>query len=274
MKESYKETDNLKEDFVTINIFFEENGISTPVELRVDNEQYNKITKVLEKYHLKLTPKKIAGAIVFTLAAVGVGYAVKKKIETRRVYPELQGEKEREFEEIFDQYHQRILNYVRFHLPNSQDAEDVTSQVFESAYNTYGNFVPNPGYDENILRRAWLYKIAKSKISRYYRDQERSDRYLMSVDIDDPSVQNLFKVSSKDSGVDKEKYLNTLISAINSLEEDEKTLIFLKYFAGLPDKEIAYVLENTVGGIKSKHHRIKQWIIDYFVVSGDLSSNK
>jgi RNA polymerase sigma-70 factor (ECF subfamily) len=102
--------------------------------------------------------------------------ASQKKRKSRAVQP---GEEEarliqrakrnsRIFGEVYERYVRRIYTYIYYRTGNHEDAEDLTSRVFQKAY------VHLPRYENQGLPfSAWLYRIAHNIVANWYRDQSR-----------------------------------------------------------------------------------------------------
>lgn len=73
------------------------------------------------------------------------------------------------FEQLYDNFAQRIFRYIRQKIQCQQEAEDVLQEVFIKAYKGIANL---PLEDLNFT--AWLYRIAGNSINDYFRKKYRS----------------------------------------------------------------------------------------------------
>lgn len=69
-------------------------------------------------------------------------------------------------EEIYNQYHQQVYHYCYGVLQQRQDAEDITAQTFETAYQ---KFEQTKGYDK---QSTWLIQIARNHMSNKFRKKD------------------------------------------------------------------------------------------------------
>jgi RNA polymerase sigma-70 factor (ECF subfamily) len=155
------------------------------------------------------------------------------------------------FEVLYQENYQRILNFIKKRVGNEQDAEDITSYVFEKAYQKLGDFKW-----QGISPTSWLYTIARNAIIDHYR---RSSKYKDDLDVDDAKIADMTK-----GQVDLLAELfddfeaKSLYSAISKLETDDQYLIYYKYFEDLANSEIAQRLEMTETNVGTKLHRLRK----------------
>ena len=79
------------------------------------------------------------------------------------------------FGELYEQYVERIYNYVYYRTGNAEDAEDLTARIFFKAMQHIGNY-----HDRGLPFSAWLYRIAHNLVANWHRD--RSRRKIISLD--------------------------------------------------------------------------------------------
>nr|WP_289137002.1 RNA polymerase sigma factor [uncultured Brevibacillus sp.] len=72
------------------------------------------------------------------------------------------------FRDVFDSYHKRIYNYMRYRVSDLCEAEELTSQVFEKVLQKLSTFRPDRAPFE-----VWLFSIAHHTVNDYYRKQKR-----------------------------------------------------------------------------------------------------
>jgi RNA polymerase sigma factor (sigma-70 family) len=72
------------------------------------------------------------------------------------------------FGEVYKRYYKKIFNYIRRRVKSKSICEDLTSEVFEKAYNAIDDFKW-----QGISISAWLFRIAKNLLTDYYRKSGR-----------------------------------------------------------------------------------------------------
>ena len=155
------------------------------------------------------------------------------------------------FRLIYDKWLTPIYRYVYARLRNQQDAEDVTSQVFLSAFQGLDRY-KDKGYFS-----AWLYGIARNKIREFNRSHNMSD-----VAIDDLSQQeilNSLSIMEDDGQVDLE-FLN---NKIRTLVDKDQELVYLRYVAQLKYAEIGIIVNKSPGAVKKRLYRIQSLLKTY-----------
>ncbi len=149
------------------------------------------------------------------------------------------------FGSIYDEYAPKIYRFIFLKLGgNKGDAEDLTHEVFLSAWKSMESFdirgVPFGSY---------LYKVARNAVIDYWRTKKRS------LDID--SVPD--EIFSNDPEVAEEMDFKADIEAVKRcigyLEPTYQDVLIMKFVEDMPNKEIAKSLEKTEGAIRVIQHR-------------------
>lgn len=154
------------------------------------------------------------------------------------------------FDSLYSRYVGVIGKFISYRISSTADCEDLTANVFWQAWQ-YA--VKNKGKEVKNFR-ALLYKIARNEIANFYRAQGHIPQ---TVELDDPDEyleiadihEDLFKkqLSAEDS--------DYLIECVQKLPEPYREIIALRYFEELEIKEIANVIEKTLGNTNVLIHR-------------------
>ncbi len=150
------------------------------------------------------------------------------------------------FGQLYRRYVKRIYNYHYHHTGNVADAEDLTSRTFYRALRHIGRYQPR---GEGTFQ-AWLFRIAHNLVVNWYRDHQPQRHIALE------SVEPLSSPlpAPYDRIIRAEEYAR-LRRALESLPEDRKTLIILKFVERMTNAEIAAVMGKTEGAIKALYHR-------------------
>lgn len=138
---------------------------------------------------------------------------------------------ESDFSQVYEQHVWRVYGFFAYRLRSRLDAEDLTQQTFERALRAWEQFDP-----ERAAPGTWLVAIARNLlVDHYRRDRSAQERPLgpedsMGVVYIDP-----------DLGLDPD-----LAEALDSLGEQEREVIALRFGANLTGREIAEQLEISV----------------------------
>jgi RNA polymerase sigma-70 factor (ECF subfamily) len=147
---------------------------------------------------------------------------------------------------LYEQYVDKIYNYVYYRTGNHHDAEDLTAKVFYQAMNHIPRYV-----QRGAPFSSWLYRIAHNLVANWYRD--RSRRQVISLD----------RLASIGRGGEDGPFEQTaqseqreeLLSAIHRLPADRQQLLILKFVERMPNAEIGQIMGRSEGAIKSLYHR-------------------
>lgn len=144
---------------------------------------------------------------------------------------------------IFDTYYDPVYRYIYRHLHHAETAEDLTADVFRTLLEKL-----NTKNGPNKFLKAWLYKVAQSLIV----DEVRRNKYRQADVIDDEHQDDNQVVAPQ---VEQLLQRRSVLRAMRHLTGKQQSVLYLKFFQGLKQTEIAYALDMTVGTVKSLQHR-------------------
>jgi RNA polymerase sigma-70 factor, ECF subfamily len=156
----------------------------------------------------------------------------------------IQGDHEA-FGKLYEDYVERIFNYVYYRTGNQHDAEDLTARVFFRAMRRI------PQYQERGLPvSAWLYRIAHNLVANWHRDRGRrpeislDEGYTAIPHSEHPEI-TLLQLEEQDH----------LLKIIRDLPPERQQLIILKFVEHMSNSEIGQIMGRTEGAVKSLYHR-------------------
>ena len=152
----------------------------------------------------------------------------------------------RHFSLLYEKYYQQVFSFVYRRCNDYDVAGDVTSQVFLKAMQHLNKYV-----FKGVPFIAWLLRVASNEVNMYFRQHIKDQR---SVSIDEVGM-NLLSEEVED-GVDMDYLIDCLMQAMEQLNDNEVTLLELRYFEGRSIKEAAYILNESESNVKVKAHRI------------------
>jgi RNA polymerase sigma-70 factor, ECF subfamily len=147
------------------------------------------------------------------------------------------------FAALYDRYFQTVYSYAYRRTANHAEAEDVTAQTFQQAFEHVGTYEWR-----GIPFAAWLFRIASNLIVR--RGTKASaltpldETFDLASDEPDP---DLALIRGERSAI--------LRKAIATLPPDQQRALVLKFSRDLKNKEIADVMGRTEGSVKQLLHR-------------------
>lgn len=165
--------------------------------------------------------------------------------ETLLVARAIEGESSA-FGELYDYYQPKIYRFVFIRVGHREDAEDLTHQVFTSAWESICRYEPR-----GIPFSSWLYRIARNRITDYYRTKKATYSFEEVVDALPPVLMN-----DIEDGVDQRLALEKVTRAIRSLKNEYyQDVIVMRFVEDFSIKEIASALGKSEGAVKLLEHR-------------------
>ncbi len=148
------------------------------------------------------------------------------------------------FSELVERYQDAIFRFIYFRVANRAIAVDITQDTFTKTW-TYlrnGNTIEYP--------EAFLYRAAKNALIDYYKKEKSGSLDTMIEAGFDPA-------SHKDTDeVLRHDDIATIRSLLETLDEDSRQIIFLRYTEEKPIEEIAALYGKSTNAMTVYIHRI------------------
>jgi len=172
--------------------------------------------------------------------------------------------------------HMNLLhNYAYKMTSNQLDADDLLQETYLRAFRFFHKF------EKGTNCKAWLFRIMKNLfINKYRKNQKEPGK------VDYGEIENFFdnirseKIDSTDL---QQKVFSNLLdddvtNALNSLQDDFKTVVILCDLEGLSYEEIADFVQCPIGTVRSRLHRgrkmLQEKLYNYAKTRGyDVESN-
>jgi RNA polymerase sigma factor (sigma-70 family) len=145
------------------------------------------------------------------------------------------------FKEAVEEYSRRIYALCYRVLRDEEDAKDMTQEVFVRVYSKRGSFKGKSSL------YTWIYKIALNMCLTYLKKHKAK-----MIPLDD--VES-FLEAREDAACDGSLELRRLVTAaLGSLPPKQRAVFSLRFYDGMPFKDIAEVMGTSVGAAKANHH--------------------
>ncbi len=160
------------------------------------------------------------------------------------------------FKQLVEKHKLSILNLCLRFTGNKEDAEDLAQDIFIKI------FQAAPRYEPRALFTTWLYRIAINQCLNY----QRRKKLLTFFSLDNnhhkerqeiKQINNLPMSEQPDFDLEQRERQQIVQNAINSLPENQKTVVVLYRYHNLSYQEIADILETSVSAVESRLHRAK-----------------
>lgn len=147
------------------------------------------------------------------------------------------------FEEFVEKYEKLIYGVAYRFLNNSQDAEDITQEVFLNAFKKIGT-LRNPDSLTN-----WIYTITLNLLRENLRKKYKQ-KYIFN------SLKNSkFSSLSMNEELKKDELKEKIKNAIEKLSPMQRKVIEMKFLKGLKIREIAEMTNCKEGTVKVHIYR-------------------
>jgi RNA polymerase sigma-70 factor, ECF subfamily len=152
----------------------------------------------------------------------------------------------RYFSPLYEKYFDTVFRFVFKRVNGNEELTgDLTQLTFMKAMAKIGQYE-----DRGFQFSSWLIRIAINEINQFF----RSNKHNLTVSISENSVNHIFE--EMETQHEHEEDLLKLIEKINTLDENQRELIEMRFFDGLSFKEIAEILDTTEANAKMKLYRV------------------
>lgn len=149
-----------------------------------------------------------------------------------------------DFERMFDEYYDKIYVYIARRVANSQDAEDLTAEVFLKAFE-------NPYNPKLAQFSTYVYTIAGNLLKNYYRSVGKRREIFSETELDDSLSDGTNILGDL---LTREEY-KKLKRALVKLPQRQYAVVYQRYYLGQSFKAIGAVLDVSEDGAKKLHRR-------------------
>jgi RNA polymerase sigma-70 factor (ECF subfamily) len=143
------------------------------------------------------------------------------------------------FAELYELNFDRVYAYIAVRIHDRIEAQDLTAHVFQQALANIGKFKWR-----GAPFIAWLYRIAANAIADRARKKSR-----------EVAETEVATVNSVDSNLEQVERRARLFGAVESLPEDQRKVILLRFGEEKSIREIASELNRSEGAVKQLQFR-------------------
>jgi RNA polymerase sigma-70 factor (ECF subfamily) len=151
------------------------------------------------------------------------------------------------FGTLVERYQEVAYRAAYLIVRDAQEAEDVAQEAFVRAYRQLHMFRIGEPF------RPWLLRIVQNLALNAVRSRSRRTGLLGRAAIFAP--QTAAAPHAEIAAADESAQV---LAAIAELPEDDRTILHLRYFLELPEREIAAAIGRPAGTVKSRLHRAGQ----------------
>lgn len=176
--------------------------------------------------------------------------------DERQLIQELQSGTELAFSKLVDLFQEKVLNTCLGFIPNLQDAEDLTQEVFVEVFRSVGKF------RAEAKLSTWIYRIAVTKSLEQIRSRKRKKRvafFQSLIGLDDQKAKSIEDAFNHPGiQLENKERAKILFEKIDQLPENQKIAFTLHKVEGMSHKEIGAVMAVSISSIESLLFRAKK----------------
>jgi RNA polymerase sigma-70 factor (ECF subfamily) len=151
------------------------------------------------------------------------------------------------FGALVERYQQPAFRAAWLLLRDGAAAEDIAQEAFVRAYRELHRFRGDAPF------RPWLLRIVHNLALNELRARSRRGGLFERVTRMAPRSED-----APDEAIVAADEASTLLRAIGELSPEDRTVLHLRYFLELPEREIADAIGKAPGTVKSRLHRASQ----------------
>ena len=178
-------------------------------------------------------------------------YLVKLKVETydmdetELILKFKQGDKFA-FRQLVEKYQDSVINTCYRFLRNKEEAEEVAQEVFLKVYLSFNTYQPKTKFS------TWLFKIVMNSCLNKLRDKKKFSLSRLDEDLHASSE------NQPDKSLEQEELRMLVRNAVDSLPENQRTVILLNQYENFSYQDMAKILDCSVSAIESRLFRAKE----------------
>ncbi len=173
---------------------------------------------------------------------------------TERQLAERAAKRDRQaFGQLYDLYVDKIYKYIYYKSGRTDEAEDLTAQVFLKAWEAIENY-----RWEGYPFSTWLYRIAHNMMIDYYRTHRET--FPLDTARTKESTSDPFQHAERTFTSDQ------IREALHHLTHDQQRVIVLRFLEGYSTAEVAAIMDKDPDAIRALQHRalraLQPWLAD------------
>jgi len=165
---------------------------------------------------------------------------------------------QRAFDELVTRHRGRVYAMIYNMVKNDADAWDLSQVVFVKAWKAL------PKFKAEAKFTTWIFRIAHNAVYDWMRKKkivgagELDDNLLSESQIDQGSVTTPHVGERPDKALQREELRGKINIAIDSLKPQHKEIVLLREVQGMDYKEIAEILDCSMGTVMSRLYYARQ----------------
>ena len=153
------------------------------------------------------------------------------------------GQQERAFNAIVENYSERLYWHVRHFLCSHEDTDDLMQEIFIKVWSSM------PSFRGDSQLYTWLYRIATNEtLNHLHKQKVRAALQFRSLT---PELENRIDEDPFFNGDELQK---ELMKGVSKLPDKQRLVFTMRYFEDLSYEDISDILGTSVGALKASYH--------------------
>ena len=160
---------------------------------------------------------------------------------------------------IYDEHAQRVFGLAYTYVGNTEDAEEITQDVFIKVYNEYHTFKGSSKLS------TWIFRITVNLALDHIKKENRLKRkFTQSKWSTETLPHHASTIESGESYLINQELQEQFESAVQELSDDQRKVFIWQHELGLSTQEIAEILNKSKSSVGSLKHRALEKLQAYF----------
>ena len=158
-----------------------------------------------------------------------------------------------DFNNIYTKYAVFVYNIALNYLQNTEDAKEITQDVFIQVNQSIKKF------EHNSTIKTWIYRITINKCLDFIKFKNSQKRWYVygKKSRDEKEILNHSNFDHPGIAIENQENAAILFQTINELKDNQKTAFLLSKVEELSNAEIAAIMELSISSVESLIFRAK-----------------
>lgn len=162
--------------------------------------------------------------------------------------------------QLYNEYSKMVYNLSLQYVQNSEDAADITQEVFIKVYQHLHKFDSS-----NASYKTWIYRITINQSLDFIKQKKAKKRFgfitsIFHSDTNEP-INDIAHFNHPGVQLEDKEMLQKVFTFLNELPEKQRTAVILAKLDDKSQKEIADIMQLSVKAVESLLQRAKQNLI-------------
>lgn len=158
-----------------------------------------------------------------------------------------------DFKNLYNEYKVLVYNVALNYLQNTEDAEEVTQDVFVQVHESLRQF------NQKSSLKTWIYRITINKSLNFIKHKASKKRFFVfgRKANNKLEINNLSNFEHPGVLLENKEKSTILFGVLNELTENQKTAFMLSKLDGLSNPEISDIMQLSISSVESLIFRAK-----------------